>query len=226
MENHQLRLYYLIYKKIKWRMKSWVKRRKVNILILFKKSGRPIIPQVTGKKMIHIGCGEISSPEFINIDAMPFPHVHYVTDNIKDLSMFKDSSIDLIYMSHVLEHNAIGEVDSVIWEMNRVLKKGGILRISVPDFEKLIKIYYAEGTDIRSINYYLMGNQDHSYNYHRSIYNQNYLSNLMLQMGFSKVLEWDPNNCTYHNFKDESMTKIIGKDGKEYLISLNLEGIK
>lgn len=223
----KLRFYYLLYKKGKWRVRALFKRAQIAIIFRLGKRKKPEIPKTTkGLQMIHIGCGRINIPGFINIDPIPYSHVHYVTDKLTDLSMFANESIDLIYMSHVLEHIGIREVESVIWEMNRVLKKGGILRISVPDFEKLAVIYHSEGSDIKAINYYLMGNQDHQYNFHHSIYSKKYLINILMEMGFSKVEEWDPQNCSDHDFRDESLSKLTTKNGKEYLVSLNLEGIK
>ena len=29
-----------------------------------------------GKVLVHLGCGDVNSPEFINVDARPAPHVH------------------------------------------------------------------------------------------------------------------------------------------------------
>lgn len=89
------------------------------------------------KVLVHIGCGEINIPEFINIDAQPLAHVHIVTDDITRLADFGDDTVDLIYMCHFLEHIKQSDIMPVLIEMKRVLTKGGILRLSAPDFDRL-----------------------------------------------------------------------------------------
>jgi predicted SAM-dependent methyltransferase len=52
---------------------------------------------------LHLGCGNINYPDFINVDLMPASHVHYVR-GINNLKPFKNNSVDLIYACHCLEH--------------------------------------------------------------------------------------------------------------------------
>lgn len=52
-----------------------------------------------------------------------------------------DGSVDYIYCSHVLEHCEKYEVLNILKECHRVLKKSGILRVVLPDLNKLIKKY-------------------------------------------------------------------------------------
>ncbi|OHB73087.1 MAG: hypothetical protein A2Z25_03240 [Planctomycetes bacterium RBG_16_55_9] len=178
-----------------------------------------------GKVLLHIGCGKINSPEFINIDARPSAHVHIVTDDITSLPDFGRGTVDLVYMCHILEHVKRDDLKRVLSEMKRILKDGGVLRISVPDFDKLIEVYHTSGKDIDAISKQLMGGQDHPYNIHYSIFNQQHLSKLLEEVGFSKVVPWDPDQCQYHDFKDRASRKLKA-NGKEVLISLNLEAIK
>ena len=108
------------------------------------------------KVYIHLGCGEVNAPGFINVDTIPFSHVHYV-QQVEDLRIFPSKYAELIYASHVLEHISHREVAKVLTEWYRVLKEGGILRLSVPDFDKLLKVYLAEERDIRAIIMPLIG---------------------------------------------------------------------
>ena len=128
-------------------------------------------------------------------------------------------------MCHILEHIERSDLQRVLTEMKRVLKKGGILRLSVPDFDKLIDVYNDSGKDINTITNQLMGGQDHKYNFHYTVFNYKSLSELCLQAGFKKVVSWNPENCLYHNFKDKANRKIKVND-KEHFISLNLEAVK
>jgi predicted SAM-dependent methyltransferase len=58
---------------------------------------------------------------------------------------FNDKSIDFIYCSHVLEHFEKYQILSILKESRRVLKDAGVLRIVIPDIEKIIKLYQKSG---------------------------------------------------------------------------------
>jgi len=178
-----------------------------------------------GKVLIHIGCGTTNSPGFINIDARPLAHVHIATDEITSLKEFDTGTVDLVYMCHILEHIRRDDLREVLSEMKRVLKVGGVLRLSVPDFDKLVEVYNASGRDINVISRQLMGGQDHEYNIHYSVFNHNRLSELLKEVGFREVVPWDPDNCEHRDFKDRASRK-MKINGTEIMISLNLEAIR
>ena len=56
----------------------------------------------------------------------------------------KNNSVDYIFCSHVLEHFEKYQSLNVLIECKRVLKKGGWLRVVLPDIEKIRKIADAE----------------------------------------------------------------------------------
>ncbi len=56
-----------------------------------------------------------------------------------------DKSVDYIYCSHVLEHFEKEAAINILKECKRVLKDKGIIRIVLPDLNKIIKNY--EGAD-------------------------------------------------------------------------------
>ena len=202
------------------------KKLKLQLSFLKRRLVKPSLPtNDDGKVLLHIGCGEINSPEFINIDARPLAHIHIVTSDITNLSDFGDSSVDLVYMCHILEHIKRNELKKVLSEMRRVLKDGGVLRISVPDFDRLIDVYNDSGKDINTISHQLMGGQDNEYNVHYTVFDYDRLSQLLKEVGFKEVASWDPHNCQYHDFRDRAMRK-LKLDSKEHMISLNLEAIK
>ena len=89
---------------------------------------------------IHLGCWHRNIPGFINVDLCDLPHIHYKS-SIGSLPFFLDNTAQLIYCSHALEYFDRAEAMNVLKEWFRVLKPGGILRLSVPDFNSLIKVY-------------------------------------------------------------------------------------
>ncbi len=211
---------------MKKRLKELRRRLKRQLSCLKRRLVEPPLPKNSdGKVLVHVGCGEKNAPGFINVDARPFAHVHVVTDDITSLADFGSGTVDLVYMCHVLEHIKRSDLKRVLLEMKRVLRDGGVLRISVPDFDRLVEVYNAAGEDIESICRQLMGGQDHQYNVHYGVFNRRYLCDLFKDAGFREVSSWDPDNCLYHDFKDRASRK-IKVNGKEYRISLNLEAVK
>lgn len=177
-----------------------------------------------GEILVHIGCGELSDERFINVDARAMPHVHYVTQNI-ELAQFSQGSIDLIYACHILEHVSHRKLAKTLSAWYLHLKPGGVLRISIPDFDKIIAIYSDQQKNVRVIQNALLGGQEYDLNYHFSAFNKEYITNLLLASGFSDIREWDPATTKYHSFDDWAGRKYI-LNKKEYLISLNIEAVK
>ena len=186
---------------------------------------RPSLPlSENGAVYLHLGCGGVNHPWFINIDAMRLPHIHYIR-NIEDLSLFKDKTVDLIYASHCLEHFSHLMISRVLSEWYRTLKPGGILRLSVPDFDLLLYIYRDNKNEINAILEPLMGVQNGKYHFHNSIFNKNSLTSFLHAAGFQEVREWVPGSSELTTFSDWSGRK-LSVNGKEYPVSLNLEGVK
>ncbi len=178
-----------------------------------------------GKILIHIGCGDIKDSCFVNIDARPMEHIHYVTKNVDNLSFLPSKSVDLLYMCHVMEHFDRAKSVMVTKECFRVLKHGGILRISVPDFDRIVDIYLDNNRNMKAIIAPLFGGQDYEFNYHYNMFNRESLGELFKQCGFRITREWKPDDVQYHKFDDWSRRK-FSVDDKKYIISLNLEAVK
>lgn len=187
---------------------------------------RPKLPynNETTKICLHLGCGPVNHPQFINIDLIPAPHVHYVR-SISNLKPFRDNSVDLIYASHCIETFSPLKIPDILSEWYRVLKPGGIVRIAVPDFDKIIELYLAANRNIEVIRPFLMGEQNHKLSIHMSIFNRQSLSCLLKQAGFINIQEWHPGSSAITNMLDRSRL-LVYVNAKMYPISLNLEAIK
>jgi len=185
----------------------------------------PRIPKnKDGKVLIHLGCGPINDSRWINVDLLYLPHIHYIQD-ITNLDNFPDNSADIIYVCHAFEHISHRSLVEILVGWKRVLQPNGVLRLSVPDFDCITSIYNAEKKDIKSIVKPLMGGQDHEFNFHYSIFNGIYLSDLLQRAGFREIRRWDPASAPYHGFQDWS-SKLYPINGREYPISLNVEAVK
>ncbi len=134
---------------------------------------------------LHLGCGKTHIPGYIHIDEVDFPHIDFKRD-ISDLSIFGDCSVDLIYACHVLEHFKRKEIDNVLNEWYRVLKVGGMIRLSVPDFEAIITIY-KKYEDMELIMGMLYGGQNFETNFHYSAFDFKYLSKKLTNACFKEL---------------------------------------
>jgi predicted SAM-dependent methyltransferase len=110
-------------------------------------------------------------------------------------------------------------------EWRRVLKPSGVLRLSVPDFDLLLRIYHAQGDAVESIVPMLLGAQDYPANQHLGIFNQRFLRLRLEKAGFREVRAWDPSRAEHHEF-DDWAGRLIELGGERFPVSLNLEAVK
>lgn len=178
---------------------------------------RPRAPEL----YLHLGCGPVDHPRFVNVDGFPFRHVHHVRA-IDDLSPFADGSAALVYACHCLEHFPHGAVPRVLAEWSRVLRPGGVLRLSVPDFDRLLGIYLDQGKDVTTIQEVLMGGQHDGLDFHKVAFTRRSLGDLLERAGLRRVREWVPGSDELTTFTDWS-SRQIEVNGTKYAISLNLE---
>jgi len=148
---------------------------------------------------LNLGGGNQKIPGFVNIDRLngqeAFP-----------LPAYADGSVDEIRASHILEHFGHREVPEVLKEWVRVLKPGGVLKIAVPDFDYLVQHRHDE----LPLESYLMGGQSDQNDFHKSIFSERKLRDLMRYVGLTDVTRWQ--------------SEI--EDCASLPVSLNLQGVK
>jgi predicted SAM-dependent methyltransferase len=89
---------------------------------------------------LHLGCGKNILDDFINIDGNPL-RKHILFYDIRNRFPFQDNSVKYAYTSNVMEHFFSDEVPIIFKNIYQCMKRGGILRIVVPDLEKSISAY-------------------------------------------------------------------------------------
>lgn len=102
--------------------------------------------------MINLGCGNNCHKDWINIDFVS-KDKNVTSHNLLKGIPYPDNYFDVVYHSHVLEHFSKSEAISFIKECYRVLKPQGIIRIAVPNLERIVDNYK------KYLNLALQGNE-------------------------------------------------------------------
>src|SRR5713226_7089105 len=92
------------------------------------------------RMLLNLGCGERCHPDWINVDLTAGRSGVIAHDLAKGIP-FSSESADAVYLAALFEHIRRNDAASFLREIYRVLKPGGIVRVGVPDFEKICRIY-------------------------------------------------------------------------------------
>lgn len=180
---------------------------------------------------LHLGCGKRYIPGFLHVDLGDFPHVDF-RRNISDLSIFKDNSIELIYCSHSLEYFDRIQAENSLKEWFRVLQPGGTLRLAVPDFEALAKVYeHYKNLDLIIGPLYgrivIKTSEGEKVAYHKTCYDFDSLRRLLEKCGYINVKRYEWRETEHKDYDDYSQAYIPHMDKENgMLISLNVEASK
>jgi len=184
---------------------------------------------------LHLGCGDRRINGFINIDIQNSPAVDVVAD-IMDLP-YEENTVDVIYSCCMLEHfgrnNNLKFFRNTCWTdvinyWHKILKPGGELYISVPDFKAVCEEYLTTG-DISKIIGITIGGQKNEEDLHGMIFDYESLSS-ELSKGFINIERY--NWKDFYAFKQEgyddfSASYIPHMDSKNgRLMMLNIKGVK
>jgi|TARA_B100000959_G_scaffold233487_1_gene250948 predicted SAM-dependent methyltransferase len=117
------------------------------------------------------------------------PNIDFVGD-LRDLSQFKDESIEEIYASHVVEHIGIKKALNSFKEVNRVLKKNGKFYISVPDMDVLCHFFLSPLAN-KKVKFEVMrimfGGQIDDFDFHYFGWNFEFLEDFLTNANFSEI---------------------------------------
>ena len=183
------------------------------------------------KVKLHLGCGKRYLEGFCHVDMAVYKHIDFHAD-IGNLWTIESRIADLIYVSHAIDYFDKAEIVSVFKGWRRILKKGGVLRVAVPDFAALTKVYAMNG-DINLISGPICGKWKirgtHETIYHKMIYDYNSLVAVFKAAGFKKIQRWDWREVfkDYPDYDDYSQAYYPHMDKENgILISLNVEAEK
>lgn len=113
---------------------------------------------VSSNRYLNLGCGRRYHSSWTNLD-LESDNPKVISHDITRGLPFEASSFNAVYHSHVLEHLSPDEGKLLIQECYRVLSPGGVLRVVVPDLERIARLYLEnhqkawDGDEVASVNY-------------------------------------------------------------------------
>ena len=154
---------------------------------------------------LHLGCGQHVLASWFNTDLNP----SFETVERLDVTFPFDiptESVDLIFTEHLIEHVPYIDGRRIISECFRVLRPGGIIRVATPDILFLVDlmtspselnrsyIEWAVRTFIKDVprasSTFVVNNFFRDWN-HQFIYDEDTLSRLLAEVGFSEITRVD-----------------------------------
>lgn len=119
-----------------------------------------------GEKVIDIGCGSRKLPGARGMDRVKDSEADIIHDIEKVPWPLPDSSYDLVFMNHSLEH--VDDVLAVLGEVHRIAKKGARVVIQVPHFrasDAYVDPTHRHFFTSHSLDYFLEGTLLSDYHY-------------------------------------------------------------
>jgi predicted SAM-dependent methyltransferase len=167
-------------------------------------------------KNLHLGCFDQAIEGWFNTDVTPHlfvarvplaaavlrrfglmtreryeQHRRGVFDGVRYLNLakrfpFADGSFDNAFSAHVLEHLYPEQAVSCVREVRRVLKVGGVFRVTVPDLDRAVEAYDPDRPEMLLDLIYNTG-QKRDKNRHHWMYSERSLRRLLLEAGFAEA---------------------------------------
>lgn len=180
---------------------------------------------------LHLGCGKRFLTGFTHVDIADFPHIEH-RSSVNKLDFIENEKVDEIYSSHTLEYFDRFQITEVLNEWSRVLKPGGSLFITVPDFDHLLKIY-SESGQLSKIIGPLFGRwvnpNEKDPIYHKTVWNFDELSQQLRLAGFKEVKRFDPVSYLENidpEYDDHSLAFFPHMDKNGIQVSLAISAVK
>ncbi len=188
-------------------------------------TGNALMKDAAVQRM-HWGCGPKGKAGWINVDILKGDGIDITCDILDGLPLANDS-LDYIVGIHVLNEIAYPNVPLALKELHRVLKVGGVLRLSLPDLEKNIHAFQN-----KTENYFLIPDEEAArlggkfiaqilwYGAVRSFYTSDSIEEKLRQAGFSDVKQ-----CSHQTTQSQFGNDIVELDDRPKE-SLFVEAIK
>jgi SAM-dependent methyltransferase len=183
----------------------------------------PVVPPVQLLRL-NWGCGSSAEPGWVNSDRKEGAGI--VTCDILGGLPFADDTFEYAVGIHALPELSLDDLVPALVELRRVLRAGGVLRLSLPDLDKGVQAYRDGDRD-----YFLVTDDDARslggklvtqllwHGWSRSLFTADFAEELLERAGFRDV-----SHCAYR-VTNSGFAGIVELDNREHE-SLFVEGIK
>lgn len=159
--------------------------------------------EATPEPRLHIGAGPLRIPGWLNSDLIA---ADIYLDVARPLPL-PGASFSYVFGEHLIEHLAEPAAEGLLRELHRILRPGGILRLTTPDLQKIIAIYKDRNPVVSQADYarYLDEGTGKTHERpaqilndflrlwgHRYVYDEEDLSARLLAAGFVDVVRREP----------------------------------
>jgi len=169
---------------------------------------------------LHLCCGDKKLEGFLGVDIRPEVEPDIVA-HLENLECFPDRWASEIYFCHGLEHVSFRKTRSCLAEIFRIMKPGGKIRLALPDFEALVKLYSSGLVKLEAIRPAIHGGQDYHHNIHYASWDFSSLRSILVNCGFTEVQRYNPLDFLPPGYFDWSLHRIGGIE-----TSLNIECLR
>lgn len=176
---------------------------------------------------LHIGCGRKIIKGYLNGDKFSFTSDIYL-DAYHRLP-FKDNIFKYIFLEHLIEHIKLDRIPFFLSELFRVLEPKGVVRITCPDLDIFVRMYYENNSEFfkpiltnyaermkhNRKKYGMVQTEGAAFNtrvvyrfyHHRWLYDFETLSVCLREAGFKKIIK--------QKFKQSLIGEVEKLDSKE-----------
>ena len=172
-----------------------------------------------GRIRVNIGCSESQLAGWLNGDIWKIPGAVYM-DALKRLP-FADGSVRCINAEHFIEHLSASDGQRFLREAHRALAPDGVLRLTTPDLDRLMRMYRGEQQPTgeallehhrkfhgRSVPDLCTWFNDHMHEWgHQFLYDRAALDRALAQAGFSNRRE-----CGFGESRDPDLVGVEKHD--------------
>lgn len=136
---------------------------------------------------LHLGCGPVALPGWVNVDNLPYPGVDFMWDLVRGIP-FREAR--LIFAEHFIEHLSYSDARAFVAQCREVLRYDGVLRLTTPNLDWVWQVSYhpQQWTDRdQPVRECFVTNRAFRGWGHQFLYNFPTLASLMRNAGFRDV---------------------------------------
>ena len=159
--------------------------------------------------LLNLGCGDLQHSGFCNADFFRGCEFNFIRRILgRPVAAEVDWELDLrfplncdadffdgVFCEHTLEHIDIWQTRALLLELNRVMRKGAAIRISVPDLEKYVAYYIGKPSPTEFSAWASKGEALWSLTHnwgHKCVYDFGLMRTLLAEAGFSGIEKCAP----------------------------------